>query len=91
MPEQSEGSDIARRFANRRPKGRNENLSFNMKRELIEIRHQWTCNLFGYQFYNPGCVLDGMTLSGIVLHLKKMGEQAFAKHVCFSSSEKSRR
>jgi hypothetical protein len=63
-------------------------MSSIMKRELVEIRHEWTCNLCGRQFYNQGCVLDGMTLNGIVVHLKKMRELAFAKHVCFSTSEK---
>jgi hypothetical protein len=63
-------------------------MSTIRKRKLIEIRHEWTCSLCGCQFYNPGCVLDGMTLSGIVLHLKRMRELAFAKHVCSSTSEK---
>ena len=60
-----------------------------MARELIEIRQEWVCSECGCQFYNPGCVLDGLTLNGIVLQLKKMRERAFAKHICFSSSEKS--
>ena len=63
-------------------------MPFIAKRDLIEIRHEWTCSLCGCQFYNPGCVLDGMTLNRIVLHLKKMREQAFAKHVCFGTPEK---
>jgi hypothetical protein len=51
-------------------------------RELIEVRHEWVCSQCAYEFYNPGCVLDGLTLTEIILHLKKMREQAFAKHVC---------
>jgi hypothetical protein len=53
-----------------------------VKRELIEIGHEWTCSQCGCQFYNPGCILDGLTLNEIMLHVKKMREQAFAKHVC---------
>jgi hypothetical protein len=63
-------------------------MPFIMKRDLVEIRHEWTCSLCGRQFYDPGCVLEGLTLNGIILQLKKMREQAFAKHVCFSPSEK---
>jgi hypothetical protein len=53
-----------------------------VKRELIEIRHEWICSQCGCQFYIPGCILDGLTLNEIMLHLKKMREQAFAKHAC---------
>jgi hypothetical protein len=59
-----------------------------IKRELVEIRYEWTCSLCGFQFYNPGCVLDGLTLNEIVLQLKKMRERAFAKHECFCPREK---
>ena len=59
-----------------------------MKRVLVEIGHEWTCSLCGCQFYNPGCVLEGLTLDEIVLQLKKMRERAFAKHVCLCPSEK---
>ena len=59
-----------------------------MERELIEIRQEWVCSQCGCQFYNPGCVLDGLTLNEIMHHVKKMRERAFARHVCFSSSEK---
>jgi hypothetical protein len=52
-----------------------------MKRKLIKICHEWTCSLCECQFYNPGCVLDGLTLNGIVLQLKKMQERPFSKHV----------
>jgi hypothetical protein len=51
-------------------------------RELIEIRHEWVCSQCEYHFYNPGCVLDGLTLSEIIQHVKKMRELAFAKHRC---------
>jgi ribosomal protein L37AE/L43A len=53
-----------------------------VRRELVEIHHQWMCSNCGFQFYNLGFVLDGMTLKEIVLHMKKMREQAFAKHSC---------
>ena len=53
-----------------------------VKRELIEIRHQWVCSQCGCQFYNPGSILDGLALSEILLHVKKMREQAFANHAC---------
>jgi hypothetical protein len=57
-----------------------------VKRELIEICHEWRCSQCGCQFYNPGCILDGLTLKEIILHLKKMWEQAFAKHACLLHS-----
>ena len=53
-----------------------------VKRELIEIGHDWTCNQCGCQFHNPGCILDGLTLNEIMLHVKKMRELAFANHAC---------
>jgi hypothetical protein len=53
-----------------------------MARELIEIRQEWVCSRCGCQFYNPGCILDGLTLNEIIMHLRKMREQAFANHVC---------
>ena len=53
-----------------------------VKRGLVEIGHEWVCSQCGYQFYNPGCILDGLTLNEIMLHVKKMREQAFAKHAC---------
>ena len=59
-----------------------------MARELIEIRHEWVCSECGYQFYTPGSVLTGLTLNEIMPHVKKIREQAFANHVCFSHSEK---
>ena len=57
-----------------------------VKRELIEIRHEWACSQCGCRFYNPGCILDGLTLNEIILHLKNMREQAFAKHSCLLQS-----
>jgi hypothetical protein len=57
-----------------------------VKRKLIEIRHEWVCSQCGCQFYNPGCILDGLTLNEIVLYLEKMREQAFAMHVCLLHS-----
>jgi hypothetical protein len=59
-----------------------------MERKLIEIRQEWVCSQCGYQFYNPGCVLDGLTLNEIMQHVKKMRERAFAEHECFSPPEK---
>ena len=53
-----------------------------VKRELIEIGHEWMCSQCGSQFYDPGCILDGLTLNEIMLHVKKMREQAFANHAC---------
>jgi hypothetical protein len=32
--------------------------------------------------FNPGCVLDGLTLNEIIQHLQIMREQAFADHIC---------
>jgi len=55
-------------------------------RELIEIRHEWACSQCEYVFYNPGCVLDGLTLNEIIQHVKKMREQAFAKHKCSTTA-----
>ena len=65
-----------------------EKAAFIMERKLIEIRQEWVCSQCGCQFYNPGCVLTGLTLSEIIQHVKKMREQAFAGHVCLSPSEK---
>jgi hypothetical protein len=53
-----------------------------VERELIEIDHQWVCSQCARLFFNPDCVLTGLTLAEIILHLKKMREQAFADHVC---------
>ena len=57
-----------------------------MERELIEIHQEWVCSQCGYQFYNPGCVLDGLTLNEIIQHVKRMREQAFTDHVCLKCS-----
>jgi hypothetical protein len=59
-------------------------MPFIMKRDLVEIRHEWTCSRCGCQFYNPGCVLDGLTLNEIIQHVKRIREQAFADHVCLT-------
>ena len=64
------------------PEERNERIPSVKARELIEIRHEWVCSQCECVFYSPGCVLDGLTLNEIIQHLKKMREQAFAKHVC---------
>jgi hypothetical protein len=69
------------------PKATNERMPSIMPRELIEIRHEWVCSQCGYVFFNPGCVLTGLTLNKIILHLKKMREQAFANHICLNYSE----
>jgi len=53
-----------------------------IKRELIEVRHEWVCSLCGHEFYNPGCDLTGLTLDEIIQHVKKSREKAFAEHVC---------
>jgi hypothetical protein len=58
----------------------------NMVRQLIEIHHEWVCSVCGHEFYNPGCVLTGLTLNEIMQHVKKMREQAFANHACFGHS-----
>jgi hypothetical protein len=52
------------------------------KRELVQIGHEWMCSKCGCPFYNPGCVLHGLTIDKIILHVKEMGEWAFSKHVC---------
>jgi hypothetical protein len=62
-------------------------MSWTMERELIEIRHEWACSQCGRLFFNPGCVLDGLTLNEIIRHLKKMRQQAFADHLCLFPSE----
>jgi hypothetical protein len=53
-----------------------------ISRELIEVRQEWVCSQCRREFYNPGCILEGLTLNEIIAHLKKMREQAFANHVC---------
>ena len=57
-----------------------------VKRGLVEIGHEWICSQCGCQFYNPGCILDGLTLIEIILYLKNMREQAFAMHACLLHS-----
>jgi hypothetical protein len=57
-----------------------------VERELIQMNHQWLCSQCGCQFYNADCVVTGLTLTEIILHLNKMREQAFANHVCPSPS-----
>jgi hypothetical protein len=59
-----------------------------MARELVEIRQEWVCSQCGREFYNPGCVLTGLTLDEIIVHVKKMREEAFAEHLCLSPLEK---
>ena len=62
-----------------------------VKRELIEIGHEWMCSQCGCQFYDPGCILDGLTLNEIMLHVKKMRDQAFANHVCLREQQEAPR
>ena len=59
-----------------------------MDRELIEINNKWVCSQRGCLFYNPGCVLTGLTLNEIIGHVKKMREKAFANRLCLNHSEK---
>ena len=59
-----------------------------MECELIESRYEWVCSQCGCPFFNPDWVLAGPTLMAIVQHFKKMQGQAFADHVCLSTSEK---
>jgi hypothetical protein len=53
-----------------------------VKRELVQIGHEWMCSECGCPFYNPGCILDELTIDEIILHVKEMREWAFSKHVC---------
>jgi hypothetical protein len=53
-----------------------------VKRELVQIGHEWMCSECGCPFYNPGCILDGLATDEIILHVKEMREWAFSKHVC---------
>ena len=69
-------------------KGTKEIIPSVVARELVEVCYEWVCSRCGCEFYNPGCVLTGLTLHEIMHHVKKMREQAFAKHVCLSHSEK---
>jgi hypothetical protein len=69
------------------PKETSGRITSIMARELIEVHHEWVCSVCGHEFYNPGCVLTGLTLNEIMKHVKKMREQAFANHKCFSHSE----
>jgi len=64
------------------PEERNERIPFVKARELIEIRHEWVCSQCEREFYNPGCILTGLTLDEIIQYVKKFREQAFARHVC---------
>jgi len=66
-------------------------MSSIMERELIETNHEWVCSQCGCPFYNPGCALTGLTLNEIILHVKKMREKAFAKHVCLTPSKQQQR
>jgi hypothetical protein len=60
-----------------------------LQRHLIEVGQEWVCSECGYEFYNPGCILDGLTLCEIMRYVITRREQAFAKHVCFSPPGKS--
>jgi hypothetical protein len=71
-----------------RPKETDERIPSIRGRELIEIRHEWVCSHCGSLFSNPCCILDGLTLNEIILHVKKMREQTFANHLCLNHSEK---
>jgi hypothetical protein len=62
--------------------GKEHKMPSIVERELIEVRHEWTCTQCRWKFYNPGCILDGLTLDEIILRVKKVREQAFANHVC---------
>jgi len=64
-------------------------MSYAMERELIEIRQEWVCSQCGCQFYNPGCVLDGLTLNEIMQHVRRMRERAFAEHVCLRGQDET--
>jgi hypothetical protein len=64
------------------PEERNERIPSVKARELIEIRHEWVCSQCEREFYNPGCILTGLTLDEIIQYVKKFREQAFARHVC---------
>jgi hypothetical protein len=57
-------------------------MPFVMERELIQIDHQWVCRQCAHLFFNPACLLEGLTLNEIIQHLKKIREQAFVDHVC---------
>jgi hypothetical protein len=57
-------------------------MPYVMERELIQIGHQWLCSRCGCKFYNAECVLTGLTLAEIMLRVRTMREQAFARHVC---------
>ena len=78
-------SDVSRIQTERKER---TNMPAIMERELIEIRHEWVCSQCECQFYNPGCILTGLTLREIMQHVKNMREKAFAEHVCPSRSGK---
>jgi hypothetical protein len=59
-----------------------------MERELIETDEDWVCSQCGCPFFNPDWVPAGPTLMAMVQHFKKMQGQAFADHICVSTSEK---
>ena len=60
------------------------------KCELIKIGDEWVCSQCGREFYNPGCILTGLTVDEIIRHVKTFREQAFAEHLCASHSEKEK-
>jgi hypothetical protein len=35
---------------------RNTLAKGTVKRELVEVHHEWMCSQCGHPFYNPGCV-----------------------------------
>src|SRR5579862_6401832 len=53
-----------------------------VKRELVQIGHEWRCSECGCPFYNPGGILDGLRLNEMILHVKEIREWACSKHVC---------
>jgi hypothetical protein len=69
------------------PGVKDEQMPDVMERELIETRYDWVCSQCGCLFFNRDWVIVAPTLMEMVQHYKKMQKQAFALHVCLSTSE----
>jgi hypothetical protein len=62
-----------------------------INRQLVETHDEhfqgWLCSHCGQQFLDSSCALAGLTIDQIVRHFTTMRDQAFAQHVCLSTSD----
>ena len=73
-------------YCDNRPK-KGTKMPSTAKRELIKNRQEWVCSECGRKIYSLDCVLTGLRMHEITQLVRRMREQAFTKHVCFSPLE----